>query len=36
MPYWETGNIAYKQLCLLWNSAILRMTKKACLVKMIK
>ena len=34
MPYRETGNMAYKQLCLLWNSAIRRMTKKTRSVKM--
>src|SRR3990170_4658016 len=36
MPYRETGNLAYKQLCLLWNSAIWRMTKIAHLVKMVE
>jgi hypothetical protein len=34
MPYRETGNFAYKQLCLLWNSAIRRMTKQTRSVKM--
>jgi hypothetical protein len=33
MPDRETSNFAHKQLCLLKNSAIRRMTKQASIVK---